>query len=44
MAVPSMLIVAPSDTTKLDTLRDTPRLRWVHRKVTGKVALDDAVE
>ena len=30
--------------TKLETLFDTPRLRCAQRKVTGSVALEDAVE
>ena len=44
MAVPFMLMVAPSDSTKLDTLGETPRLRSAQRMVTGSVALDEAVE
>ena len=44
MAVPFMLIVAPSEITKAATEFDTPRLRSAQRKVTGKVALELAVE
>ena len=35
-----MLMVEPSDTTKLDVGLLTPRLRWVQRRVTGSVALE----
>ena len=44
MAVPFMLIVAPSEITKLATELLTPRLRSAQRSVTGSVALDEAVE
>src|SRR5690606_36394792 len=43
-AVPSILIVAPNGSTKLDTLFDTPEFVWTASIVNGKVADDDLVE
>ena len=44
MAVPSILIVAPSGTEKPATLLLTPNRFSMVRKVMGNVAPDDAVE
>src|SRR6056300_464404 len=44
MAVPSILMVAPSGTAKPATLLGTPKRVSTVRKVIGRVAPEDAVE
>lgn len=41
-ADPSMLMVAPMETTNRDKDRDTCLVASTHRMVTGKVAMEDA--
>ena len=41
IAVPSMLMVAPSGSTSRDTVGETP-LELAHRIVTGRVPAEDA--
>ena len=43
-AVPFMLTVAPSGSTKLDVRFDTPARRSIESMVIGSVAEDEAVE
>ena len=43
-AVPSILTVAPRGRTKLEVRLETPAFFSTHSMVTGKVALEDAVE
>ena len=43
MAVPSMLMVAPSGSTKEDTSREQPSFSWQFFMLIGKVAAEEQV-